>query len=416
MPKILVLIFISFVFFTSAAWSAPLKYEDLPALIDKKNGAVEAAKESVEASELRTGYFTRSLLPHLDVAAGIERFRTGGLPVDTQPYGGVEVTLNVFRGGHDLLEEKIRTSSLSVSQADQEKSLRQELLRAREIYWDLVFERELIVLLSQMQKRNSENAKAAARRKSRGLITSTDVLAFDLNAQQLKEQYSSSEHEAALLVMALRPKLGWEEKESMETTALIPHEHDDQLLSFVSKGQSHPETKALTAQGEALDAKASQLSRWWVPSVDLYGTYQLYTSRERSFAAQQDRYDLAAGVRLKVSLFDGLQGLNDARGNFRSSHAAQTLASYRQKSLETDIRLAQEEMKHLHELVHGAEEVLESGKRLLSQSMSEYDRGIRTSQDILSVTDRVLLFQKSYLERRRDYQKAKVKLLSLLGQ
>ncbi len=399
-----------------SAGAAAVRYEELPELIKKKNGAVEAATHSVEASRLRTGHFTRSLLPHLDVIGGVEHFKTGPYPNDTQPYGGLELFVNVYRGGQDVLEERHRSAQLTQAEAEKEKNVRLELASVRFLYWDLVYERELLTALKEMERRNGEGSKSAFRRKSRGLIANTDVLAFDLTGHQVKEQIESSQHEIQLIEIAFRPKLNWPENEKVETPSAVPHDHDDALLTAVSETGSHPEARALFAQAESADAQASQQGRWWHPAVDVYGTYQLYTLRERFYPLLQDRFDWSVGFRLRMHVFEGAQQIREAESGHRSAQASQTLAEYKKRTLSTDIRLAQEELKHIHELIHGAEEAIEKGKKLLTQGMSEYDRGVRTTSDILGINDRVFLFQKTYLERRRDYQKAKVKLLSLLGQ
>jgi outer membrane protein TolC len=392
---------------------AILKYEDLPSLIHQKNGAVEAAGQSIQAAESRTGHYTRSLLPHFDAFGGAEHFRTGPFPTETQPYGGVELSLNVFRGGKDRLEEDHRKAQLSGARAEKDKVVREELAQIRNYYWELVFEREWLTSLRQMLKRTEDGAKAASRRKTRGLISDTDVLSFELYGQQLKEQIASAEHEIELIQIAIRPRLGWDDKAPVETPAVIPHDHDEVLLKAEATG--HPQIESLTARAESAGALARQNSRWWLPSVEVYGNYSLYTLRERFYPQLNDRFDIALGVRLKMHLFDGFEGSQEAESGFRSALAAETLAGYRKATLKADVKLAQEEMLHVHELIHGAETFIEKGKKILSQSLSEYDRGVRTTQDVLGVTDRMLSFQKLYLERRRDYQKSKVKLLSLLG-
>jgi outer membrane protein TolC len=396
--------------------ASPLRYDELPDLVKKGNGAVESAEHSVEASRLRTGHLVRSLLPHVDILGGAEHFRTGPYPNDTQPYGGLELFVNVYRGGQDSLEERHRQAQLSAAEAEKDKSVRGQLSQARSLYWDLVFERELATLLKEMNRRNSEGAKAASRRKSRGLVSDTDVLAFDLNSLQLKEKIESSEHEIELVQMALRPRLNWKEDEKIETPTIIPHDHDEGILSAKADGTSHPATRSLFALAESADAQASQQGRWWLPSIDVYGTYQLYTLRERFYPNLQDRFDWSVGFRLRMHLFEGAQQIREAESGHRSAQAYQTLADYTKRTTDAEIRLTQEEMRHIHELVHGAEETMEKGKRILNQSLAEYDRGVRTTSDMLGMNDRVLSYQRTYLERRRDYQKAKVKLLSLLGQ
>ena len=392
-----------------------LKYDDLPNILREKNEGVKASDQSVQAAEAKTGHLTRSFLPHFDLNAGGEHFRTGPYPTDTQPYGGIELSMNVFRAGKDQLEEEHRKAQLSVARGEMDKTFREELSVVRNRYWELVYEREWLSILKQLLLRNDDGAKAAGRRKARGLVTSTDVLSFELYGHQLKEQIESSQHEIELIQIALRPRLGLDDKTQVETPASIPHDHDEELVKAGTETLQFPEVGVLNARALGTSALARQSDRWWLPLVEVYGTYSLYTLRERFYPRIQDRFDTAVGIRLRMHLFDGFEGSRDAESGHRSATAAEMMAGYRTKTLRADVKLAQEEMIHIHELIHGAETFLEKGKRLQSQSLTEYDRGVRSTQDILSVTDRTLSFHKLYLERRRDYQKSKVKLLSLIG-
>lgn len=214
--------------------------------------------------------------------------------------------------------------------------------------------------------------------------------------------------------MALRPRIGWDESTPIETSTIIPHVHDESLLNEPTSAP-HPEVNLLASRAASAEAQAKQQNRWWLPTVDVYGTYQLYTLRERFYPALQDRFDWSVGVRLRMELFEGLQKVKEADSGFRSSQALQTMAQYRSTMADTEIRLTREEIKHIHELIHGAEEAIGKGNRLLTLSADEYDRGVRTSSDMLSVADRMFGLQKTHAARRRDYQKAKTKLLSLLG-
>src|SRR5687768_9611401 len=88
---------------SSFALAMELKYEELPRLLREKNRGVQASSLSVEAARERTGSLTRSFLPRVEAIGGAEHFKTGNYPVATQPYGGIEATVNVFRGGLDSL-------------------------------------------------------------------------------------------------------------------------------------------------------------------------------------------------------------------------------------------------------------------------------------------------------------------------
>src|SRR5215210_2132230 len=81
-----------------------IRYDELPKLIEQRNNNVAAGKLDLDAAESVTGHLTRSYLPELGAHAGAEAFRTGPYAPTTQPLGGIDVSMNLFRGGKDAIE------------------------------------------------------------------------------------------------------------------------------------------------------------------------------------------------------------------------------------------------------------------------------------------------------------------------
>lgn len=400
---------------TGQAETVMLRYEDLPQRVRESNGAVQSSRFSVEASERRTGSFERSFLPQVEVKGGAAYFKTGNHDRAVQPYGGGEVSVNFFHGGRDRLEEDNRTAQVKAEQARAEKSYREELVTVRLLYWDLVYERERLKTLQTMASLNAENRGAANQRVEKGLTTTTEVLAFTLLGSQMEEEMASAKHEISLVQQALAARLGIAPGATIQTIASIPHEHDPSLLAAASEGDADPDVAFLKAQAKTNETTGKQLSRWWTPSVDVYGGTYLYTLQEREYLDMENRLDAGVGIRLHSTVFDGGRAKRDAQSERMQAQAAMRLARHKEKIAGTEIGLTQEELVHLHELIHGAQSYLTQGRRLLRQTLEEYTLGLRSSQDVLSSIDRLLTLHHQDLDRRREYQKTKVKLMSLLG-
>jgi len=403
---------------TGAAWAETfeLRFEDLPRLVRERNPAFQASNLSVEASQARTGYLNRSLKPQVSAAVGAERFQTGRFSPETQPYGGTEATLNVFRGGRDRLEEAHRQGLVSLAETSREQIFRQELSKTRGLYWQLVTERERVTQAEALLTRAAEVRKSAQRRVARGLTTNTDVLAIDLYIQQLQEQRTSALHEMFLIQMALRPPLQTPADAELTTPGVIPHDHVEAPLGATALASQAPAVTALKTQAEMHKVQSEQSRRWWMPALDVYGQYALYTLRDRDYLRQSDRWDWATGVRAKLSLFDAFQSNREATAGKRLSDATSKQAGYERETYAAEVRIAQEEMKHLHELIHGSESYLEQAQKLLQQTLSEYDRGLRTAQEVLGAIERLAILHSQNLNRRYEYQKTKTRLLALVGE
>ena len=73
-------------------------------------------------------------------------------------------------------------------------------------------------------------------------------------------------------------------------------------------------------------------------------------------------------------------------------------------------------MKHFHDLIHSVEERVALAGHYLSNTLNEYDRGVKNSPDVLSASQRLISFRRRLTELRRNYQIAKVDVLSLSGE
>jgi outer membrane protein len=397
------------------AETVELKFEDLPKLVAERNENASGAESLADSARARTGSFGRSYLPTIDAQAGSERFQTGRYPYRSEPYGGVEAKLNLFRGGRDKLEEGARESQLRGARASAKKTYETELTQARKAFWELVSLRETASLLKEALSENEKHVSMAARRIARGLAAETDRLEFQIYASQLGEEVESLEHETLLVQLRLAALLGAAPGAQFTTLDAVPHDHDDALLSAGFDSAAHPDVAWAKASAETAGFQKGEAMRRWTPSVDVYGGYFLYTLRERDYLDRGARDDRVIGARLSLPLFDGLRTLSDARAFSAQAEGYRHQANQRARAMTAQVEITKEDLKHEHELVHRSEERIAQGKRYLALTLDEYGRGVKNSIDVLGAAQRFTTFEKQYAERRREYQTVRCDLLALLG-
>jgi outer membrane protein TolC len=392
-----------------------LKFEDLPKLLQERNQTIQGTQLAVQAYEKRTGYLVRSYLPTLQFDGGGEHFQTGSYPSRTEPYAFLETRLNLFRGGKDILEEDVRQSQVKLTQSQAQKTLIEELTDARKTFWILIFQREMIQILKDAFKENDKNLVAAKRRIQRGLTSDTDQLDFEINRDVLNEEIASLEHEVELTQIKLRSFFSWSDEKLIQTSNQIPHDHDEALLRTEIPAESHPEVSWIKANSRVALSQGSQAKRWWTPSVEVYAGYYLFTLRDRDYLDFERRDDRVAGVRLSIPLFDGLQSKAIASSLAMQGDALEMQAKQKEKIIQAKFQIAKEEIKHHHELTHVAESRIVMGGRYLAKTLSEYDRGVKNSPDVMGALQRQIAFRRRYAEIKRDYQLFKADLLGLLN-
>ncbi len=388
-----------------------LTADDIPKHIQEKNKNVSGAALMKDAAQNKTGHLFRSYLPSVKAFGGRESFQTGIYTDQTQPFGGIEANINLFRGGRDSLEEKIRLSRSKSADANAQSVFNHELKAARKLYWEIVSNRELLKILNGALGQNEKTLALANRRITRGLGTETDRLDFQIHKGQLDEEIESITHELLLLQMSLAAIIGMDEDTLFKTSESIEHVHDEALLVKKINSESNPELIFFKSNEESLMNQYKQSSRWWLPSVDLYGGYQLFTARDRDYLTEKDRIDKYFGARLIVE-FDFMK-VSDSSALALEAKGAQKQAEQKVKSLEAEIKVTQEELKHEHELIHFSEERTEQGKKYLNRTMDEYNRGVKNSIDALGALQKYLNFQRESVERRKTYQIKKAAVLFL---
>lgn len=397
------------------AETVDLKFEDLPRLVAERNENASGAESLADSARARTGSLGRSFLPSVEAQAGGERFQTGRYPYRSQPYGGLEATANLFRGGRDKLEEGARESQLRGAKASARKAYETELTQARKAFWELVSLKESAALLKVALAVNENHLQMAARRIARGLAAETDRLEFQIYASQLGEEVESLEHETVLVQLRLAALLGAAPGTQFATAAGVPHDHDDALLAAGFDPAAHPDVAWAKANAETASFQKGEALRRWTPSVDVYTGYFLHTLRDRDYLDRGARDDRVVGARLSLPLFDGLRTRSEARALSAQAEGYRLQASQRARATAAQVAVTKEALKHEHELIHRAEERIAQGKRYLALTLDEYGRGVKNSLDVLGAAQRLTAFERQYAERRREYQSIRCDLLALLG-
>lgn len=402
-----------FLALAAGAETVALRPEELPELV-RRSEAARAAELEGAAAAARTGHLGRSWLPAARLEGGGERFTTRDEPARTQPYAGGELSLNVFRGGKDLLDERAREAESEAAGARARLRYAERLAEARRRYWSVAASSETAALLEAALARNERYQELAERRIRGGLATPTDRLEFQIQASQLREELDVVRADAAVSEAALAALLGAPAGTRFSVAAPVPHEHDE--APAARPEADGPLVRAAAAEGRAAAARASSARLWWAPEAELYGGYQLYTFRERELDDRRLRDDRFVGARVSLPLFDGLRGASESRARRRESEALGAAARQSERDFTAAVSAARTRLELLHRLIHVAEERIGQGREYERSVLDEYGRGVKNSLDLLAAGQKSLAFQRQHVERRRDYQLERAGLLALTGE
>lgn len=391
-----------------------LNYEDLESLIKIQNKKVSAARLDLQSSDLRLGYLRRSFLPTLDASLGQEEFKTGPFETMAQPMYYLRANLNLFRGGRDQLLEKTRQTEKTSLRFQAQQVYQTELLELRQFFWDLVYLKELKSLLEDAIKQNETNLQRAMKRINAGLTSRVDRLEFEISGTQLSQDLARIEVELSNTQRHISALVGKDPETQYETISEIPHDHDDPTEQKQVDFLQFRNVQLEMANKTNLEAQSQILKRWWTPSLDLYAESILFNYRERNFTAQDDRIDNALGVKLSFE-FDGFQQKYDGEALAARSRAAEMRAAQIKSETEAEYNTARQQLVLLHDLIHVGEKNVRKGQEYFEVTLSDYNKGIKNSPDVLSAMVKNLEFRRRFVELRRDYAVSKAKLQAIIS-
>lgn len=394
--------------FTSYS-AVTLNFDDLETLIKSRNKKVEASILELRGVEKRLGYLKRSFIPTGEAWVGQEKFQTGPYETMNEPMYSLRANFNLYRGGRDSLEERSRVAQKKSMGVQTEQVFQGELFEVRELFWNLVYLREINKLYENTLKQNQSNLAKAVRRIDSGLATSVDRLEFEISETQLKQDMARITVSISQTQRRISALLGMEAETQFETIVAIPHDHNEEAPAPMMDFNLFRDVRLELANKMDFEAQGKIAKRWWTPSFDFYAESVLYNFRERGFYTQRDQIDNALGLKLTFN-FDGFQNQYDGEALIAKSMAAQKRAEQIKIEAEAAFNTAIQELELLHDLIHEGEKSVEKGAQYLSRTQDEYSRGVKNSVDVLSATLKQLEFKKRFAELRRDYSIAKAQI------
>lgn len=400
--------------FTAGAQTA-ISPENLETLLNEKSPRVTAAKLEVEAADSRTGSLSRSFIPSLDMYASQESFKSGTAEQKSQPAYGAEVRLNLYNGGADRLENEVRELEVTKRGFLSKKTVAEELLKARQIYWQMSFLNKKRELLTKTLDLNNSNLQRALKRIRSGVATDSDRFEFEMKDVDLRREIKQTDLELKNLSQEMNLLLNLPAENTFKLTQELGHEHE-----FIKELKAEEGQNTFWYQGQKIEAdqkniSARQFSQGLWPKLEAFASYNQYNEREKEFSDSANRTESVVGLRLRLQLADGFTALQDAAAYKKQAVAEQRLAEFEKSSLAVALENETRRLVFLHDQVHEAEENISRAERYYQLTQSEYTRGVKNSPDVLGAAEKLYERRHKYFEILRDFQLSRSQALAVLG-
>jgi outer membrane protein TolC len=410
-----ILIFLFMPIVALAKGPRTIAYGDLPNLIREKNENLKAARASVEAQEKRTGHFGRSFLPRISANLGQEDFRTDSFASRSQSYWRLNASVNVYRGGRDLLDEKIRENTFEIAQVDYSREYQSEMQRAQSAFWSLVATEKLMADRKEEIQQNEENIKSSRKRAGAGVATAADAIQFELHHTTLVQNLKKLELERDAFMNRLSVVLGLDEHENITINQDFPSpsEMNSEFAAFSADTQL--EIKSLRSKEDIEELRSKQSGRWWHPKVDLYAGYGLPSLSDGLTPAINKEKETVAGIVLSLDLGQGASDFREAQSKELEAKSAGFRAAQKTRELVAADHELRHDLRLLAELIKGSDKDIGRAKQFLTSTQGEYSRGVKNGPDLLSAFQKYYEFKERRIALYRNYYDAKAELEAILA-
>lgn len=356
-----------------------------PDLLDEivlNNSKARSFGELRKSYEVQGGHLKRSFLPEFKFELGYEKFKLFNYSVREEPYGKLELIFNLYDGGKDSLANLTTDKLIEISQLNQNVIVKEELRRIHQILNDSKYLFGKLDAIVLALKESRLLLIEARRRHQSGLVTTTDILDFEVYIGELEENEDEILHDLENNRLQLIPLVG------LNITDIDFKERvrslDYSVFNAVPFFSGHEKLSSLKMESELAGIELQRQKSWWKPRIDVYGGYYMFTMRDREYRKLNDRDDQAIGVRLSMDLFNGLKGSIASSAASYQEQGARLKAQYLEKEFERDFSTSRLAIEHANKIIPKLRKRISLFKKYYKAVIADYDKGVKNSMDALS--------------------------------
>ena len=274
---------------------------------------------------------------------------------------------------------------------------------AQNTYWEIVTISETLRHYEDSHQRIQQATNAAKYRLSRGLTTKTDVLEFERQNDLISEKIKALQQDKKAYSLALATRLG-SDTDIHVPDAHLPDPDETSLRKTTPTVENHPDLAASRMEIAILMGEKSRLSYQNLPSIDAYGSYETYT---------MTRFDLAAGLRMRIPVFEEMHSANDQAALDHQITAQKQQLAQQERHLQTEINTTQARLAYLEQAIQRAQKRIVRTDIFLKATVADYDRGVKNASDVRNAIETYLQDKCHETEQRLAYQRSMVVMAGL---
>lgn len=385
--------------------------ESLSPLLAEGNPQVKAALIEWRASLNKSGSLARSFMPSISAKGHLEKSSgdvVGGL---REPIGTLEVTSNLYNAQHDQIDSEISKLEIERLKISFDRIAIQELEKAQELYWQIIYLHEKKSLITNMIGLNQKNLKSALSRIENGVATQSDRFEFEMKIVDLQRDLAMVDSDLVSNEVFLKLLLGIGQQIDLQISGTLEHVHEgvDAFEAETGPVDIFFAEYELIGKQHALSARALRQS--WEPKIDLFAAYNRYDAESvtspsgvRAESDESSRGETVFGVRMSMNLQVASNSYYDADSYIKRAEAARIRGDFARREAKSHLDRELKLLRILHDQVHGAGQNIARAEIYYKLTSAEYARGVKNSPDVLGAAVKLQEVRMKYLEIIKDYE------------
>ncbi|MCR4818066.1 MAG: TolC family protein [Fretibacterium sp.] len=396
-----------------AAASVSMTLEQYMREILLNNHALRAGVKSVEADYYSVLSAVGTQRPALAATAGANwASHQGNDSGYTAGHLGLALTHRIDISGRYSLDERQRILGYEVSRAKFDANLNTLISTAEQTWWSAVLARENVRLQQEVLTQRSENHRVTMEKYRQELVPRLDIVRSEAQVVQAESQVKEAETTYQNLLASLSFLAGGLDVEPEEQELKVPE--FDVKVNYDEALEFRPDVRSARLSVERAKLVKKLTAKGLSPTLDFSAQWTAWSDPETTNSVPK-KGEAAAGLSLKLPIFDGHQTKYGVLNADRMIQAAESTLESLKEQTRRDIAVALNNWKNASATEVDRKRQVERAEEELHITELMYSEGMGAQIDLINAQVSYRSVSTEYLAAVRDMYVALVELRQAMG-
>jgi outer membrane protein TolC len=366
------------------ARAATVKYQDIGSYFQKGHPLLEPEVYQIKSRKTRVGHLERSFRPRVRVETGYESYSSPVLEDNQSPYLVAEASVNLYRGGQDVLAGEIANLGTEIAELTFVEQQHHLVFKSKRLFWQIAGYQERLRLINRQNEWLMSIRDRILRKINNGVAPPSDREVWRMAVDELAFDKRALEHILTRKKSSLGYLLGMPPGEVAKLQTHYQEVWQTPVVRLLDEAEhSSAHVKILATRAEKLKLEARKKELYFRPSIELWGQTGQAAYRHREFSDPADRRESVIGLRVSLPLSQWWTADADVKALSHEAAANVSERQNQQRKLSAHYDILKQQLHEAQDLLEQARQLAARHKKLFDRRLDEYERGIRTTPELI---------------------------------